>query len=470
MINIDSRAFEKIISDFIDARDIRTLLDKFSKDRAFYYHVLKDVSKGKKSQNYSILKKVAKKKKVSESFIVDQAKSVLSYIAPYDEPDIDNYYEVLNVPPDATDDMIRERWIELMKSYHPDKAGESGLDKAKRINEAYEVLSSTTKRIEYDTKHPRLIPIMVNERKIGAAQRIFLYLLPFILVITASYLYLSSSGLLFKTEKDKQKMASRMENPTLPDIKVNDEKVFSVISENNETIDKDSKEENLVENIQAPRNSDDVVSRSKADIEQAESDNSRNKTEFVKIIEDDSQEASKLNLEKNIEIKEAKLPRSKDVTADFDSNLATPALAVNEREIRRNELSPNMPVPDDDSLYKFVSQYVSAYKNRDLQTIRSLLAPNARENGVSIYKVLDMYKRNFSTLDIIKYDININRSRIDNYAGIIMGNFKVTFANPVNKLTKSSRGSITWLLRWRGHKWEIEEINYKIYDTNVIDR
>jgi len=40
----------------------------------------------------------------------------------------------------------------------------------------------------------------------------------------------------------------------------------------------------------------------------------------------------------------------------------------------------------------------------------------------------------------------------------------------VNKLTKSSRGSITWLLRWRGHKWEIEEINYKIYDTNVIDR
>jgi len=99
MINLDSRAFEKIISDFIDARDIRTLVDKFSKDRVFYYRVLKDVSKGKESQNYSILKKVARKKKVSESFIIEQAKSVLSYIAPYDEPEIDNYYEILNVPP-----------------------------------------------------------------------------------------------------------------------------------------------------------------------------------------------------------------------------------------------------------------------------------------------------------------------------------------------------------------------------------
>ena len=111
---------------------------------------------------------------------------------------------------------------------------------------------------------------------------------------------------------------------------------------------------------------------------------------------------------------------------------------------------------------------MSAYKNRDLQTIRTLFAPNARENGVSIYKVLDTYKSNFSTLDIIRYDININRSSIDNSAGILMGDFIVTFLNHINNLTKSSRGSITWLLRWRGHKWEIEEINYKIYDTNVI--
>jgi hypothetical protein len=206
------------------------------------------------------------------------------------------------------------------------------------------------------------------------------------------------------------------------------------------------------------------------DSNQSEPDNKKDGPEFVKIIEDDSPELGNSIIEEYPDIEDTKISRSKDVTADFDSYLATPVLAVNDREIRRNGLSPNMPVPNNDSLYKFVSQYVSAYKIRDLQTIRSLFAPNATENGVSIYKVLDTYKSNFSTLDIIKYEININRSRIDNYAGIIMGDFNVTFSNPANKVTKSSMGSIAWLLRWRGHKWEIEEINYKIYDTNVIDR
>lgn len=464
MINIDSRAFEKIISDFIDARDIRTLVHKFSKDRVFYYHVLKDVSKGKESRNFSILKKVASKKKVSEIFIIEQAKSVLSYIAPYDEPEIDNYYEILNVPPDATVAMIRERWIELMKSYHPDKVGESGLDKATKINEAYEVLSSTTKRIEYDTKNTRHIPIIVNEKKMGTPQRYFIYLLPFVFVITASYFYMSSSGLFFKTEQDKQIMATRIENPTLPDIKIKGEKVFSEINENHD-------EANIAStNEKAQSHNDYAEFKNSMDSNQSEPDNKKDGPEFVKIIEDDSSELGNSITEEYPDIEDTKISRSKDVTADFNSNIATPVLAVNDREIRRNELSPNMPVPDDDSLYKFVSKYVSAYKNRDLQTIRSLFAPNATENGVSIYKVLDTYKSNFSTLDIIKYEININRSRIDNYAGIIMGDFNVTFSNPANKVTKSSMGSITWLLRWRGHKWEIEEINYKIYDTNVIDR
>ena len=49
MINPDSREFEKLISDFIDAKDIRSLVNKFSKDSIFYYYVLKDISMGRKS-------------------------------------------------------------------------------------------------------------------------------------------------------------------------------------------------------------------------------------------------------------------------------------------------------------------------------------------------------------------------------------------------------------------------------------
>ncbi len=457
MINLDTREFEKLISDFIDAKDIRSLVNKFSKDRIFYYYVLKDISMGRKSLNYKILKKVARKKKVSENFIIEQAKSVLSYIAPYDEPELDNYYEILNVSPDASNEIIREKWIELMKSHHPDKVGEQGVDRAKKINEAYEILSSPTKRVDYDTKYAPDIPIIVKDKGTDNTSRALLYLVPFILLIGASYLYLSSSGLLFQSELDKENFTKNVQNSNLSNVKFRNKEIGSNIG-------------NLDRNdfVKQGQDSSSVGSTTESGriLDKESEEDSR--PVFVKIIQDDNYPENNFQVDE-IEINEGRFKQSTDVDTVFDSKLATPAVALNEGEFRNNELSSDMPVPDENSLYEFVSQYVSAYKNRDLQTIRSLFAPNARENGVSLYKVLETYKSNFSTLDIIRYDLKIKRSSIDNSAGIVMGDFIVTFENPRSKLIKSSRGSITWLLKWRGHKWEIEEINYKIYDTNVID-
>lgn len=467
MINLDSRAFEKLISDFIDAKDIRSLVDKFSKDRAFYYYVLKDISMGRDSVNYKILKKVARKKKVSESFIIEQAKSVLSYIAPYDEPELDNYYEILNVPPNATDEEIRERWIMLMKAHHPDKNGNETSDRAKKINEAYDVLGSPSKRIDYDTKHTPDIPIIVKDNRGSNTSRILLYLVPFLLVIGASYVYLSTSGLMFQSESDKENFAANVLNPTLPDVDLSSDN-FEMNSDTSNSAEPVFQDEAY--DVSEPKRETQKTSDISDDKIVVNEPNQEDRPEFIKIITEDDDQANTLTIEE-LELRQERFSKSRNQgsSSSFNTKLATPAVAVNDREFRNNELPPNSLVPDEDSLLDFVSQYVSAYKNRDLQTVRSLFAPNARENGVSIYKVLDTYKSNFSTLDIIRYDIQVKRSSIDNSAGIIMGDFVVAFSNPRNNLTKSSSGSITWLLRWRGHKWEIEEINYKLYGTNVID-
>ena len=112
---------------------ISEVLSICPKDRAFYYYILKDLSRGRNSLNYKMLQKVARNKKVSETFIIEQTKSMLSYITSYDEPDIDNYYAILNVPPDVSDAKIRQQWIELMKSHSSDKAGQQGLNRTKKI-------------------------------------------------------------------------------------------------------------------------------------------------------------------------------------------------------------------------------------------------------------------------------------------------------------------------------------------------
>ncbi len=62
-----------------------------------------------------------------------------------------DYYEILGIDRNATDENIRKAFRELAFKYHPDhNRGDGAEEKFKEANEAYEVLSDTSKRATYD--------------------------------------------------------------------------------------------------------------------------------------------------------------------------------------------------------------------------------------------------------------------------------------------------------------------------------
>jgi curved DNA-binding protein CbpA len=68
-----------------------------------------------------------------------------------------DHYETLDVPPDASQDTIREQYLLLIQAWHPDKFSNPAQkakaeEKSKEINAAYEVLKHAQKRAEYDRR------------------------------------------------------------------------------------------------------------------------------------------------------------------------------------------------------------------------------------------------------------------------------------------------------------------------------
>jgi DnaJ-class molecular chaperone len=62
-----------------------------------------------------------------------------------------DYYEILGVQRNASEQEIKKAYYKLCKKYHPDQNKETAdIEKMKDINKAYEVLSDEEKRGIYD--------------------------------------------------------------------------------------------------------------------------------------------------------------------------------------------------------------------------------------------------------------------------------------------------------------------------------
>mmetsp|Transcript_2338 Transcript_2338/g.4731 ORF Transcript_2338/g.4731 Transcript_2338/m.4731 type:complete len:127 (-) Transcript_2338:460-840(-) len=64
-----------------------------------------------------------------------------------------DYYQILNVPEDASNDEIRTAYLKLALKWHPDKhrGDDAASNKFQEIGEAYHVLIDPVQRAEYDS-------------------------------------------------------------------------------------------------------------------------------------------------------------------------------------------------------------------------------------------------------------------------------------------------------------------------------
>lgn len=83
-----------------------------------------------------------------------------------------NYYEILGINFNATQEEIKKAYRKMARRYHPDLNVEDTTEKMKKINEAYEVLSDLEARKKYDLtlKNKKQTPIDKNSLGLNGEQ------------------------------------------------------------------------------------------------------------------------------------------------------------------------------------------------------------------------------------------------------------------------------------------------------------
>ena len=84
------------------------------------------------------------------------------------------YYEILEVVPTASPEVIRAAYLAQAKKYHPDVCDDvfQGAEKMRLLNEAYSVLSDPHQRRIYDDS---LLRIMMVEKLLRKRKQIIIH-------------------------------------------------------------------------------------------------------------------------------------------------------------------------------------------------------------------------------------------------------------------------------------------------------
>lgn len=527
MIKISRKDYESILSKILNAKDMREITGLMIKSYRFGV-VISDLSQGENSPNYHLLKKFAAARKINEKFLIDQSISAISIIKPVSE-DMD-YHKILESSPDFTAEELRHNWIKLMKKYHPDKIGESGLEKTKKINEAYNTLSNVIKRKKYDNSYPPTTYLrVIDPAENQFTNKGFILVVTFIiLVIGFGYFHNTKKfSEIHESSYTEKAYESKAEVTVFNDKNIGTED--DLINESssivgNPAINTDettgTPENNSVKSLSAEIQPKQVLPKLKNEAFQEYDSEPVTAEKSVEIINDSDLKSyhftgkhnilmNDMNEGANNQVEETKVSLSNDEvtklstdhkilkpdtiksngktgskkskskqdtvvqTSSINSTMYKVSKHQNEPKNRNGagiiqvaDMNKQESKPDKTSVYLVISDYITAYKDRDIVKLQGLFSSNAKENGKAIQDVLNNYRDNFERLKILAYDIKFDRVNLKNNRADVYGDFEITFKTNSDNTNQKSSGNIYWNLFRDRDSWLIDEIKYEVSGVN----
>ena len=142
---MDRAGVLRVVSRLIQAQGLEDLFDGAGIDAPVLHAILADVAKGRGGRWRATISRAARRRGLAASSLADRA---AMFLAALEARRRDDLYRVLGVPPLASEDALRERWLEVSRTMHPRGGGDPGRFRAVRA--AWDTLRDPDRRIEYE--------------------------------------------------------------------------------------------------------------------------------------------------------------------------------------------------------------------------------------------------------------------------------------------------------------------------------
>jgi hypothetical protein len=379
-----------------------------------------------------------------------------------------DYYKILGVKETASEEEIRERWVEWMRKLHPDHIGEKGKEdrRVKEINEAYEVLKYSSSRAQYDLRR-----VYERRRKIVSFRRAVFrksYFLLFPVLLGLIYLSLhESDSPSAPKEVDMSAADLNKKSNSLPpeeeNVRFKGRQPFqkpSLFVGTGEASPQETEKRSLKEKAgEAPRK---VFREIPGKISMGDSRETFQEIEEHHPLSSSSQASSKpakddrderrggVTQQPAEEKRISKIPqKEKNGASDQRPGDSNAPRLMNNR------------VAGEDEVERFFEDYLRCYTQRDIDGFLSFFSPRAIQNRKeNIDEIKRIYAQFFNQSESLLY--HLKNPKID----IFPNNAQVRASYEIRQVLKTGdtrvwKGNIEWALIREGGGLKISDIQYQ---------
>jgi hypothetical protein len=374
---------------------------------------------------------------------------------------IKDYYKILGVKPDASEEKIRERWLELVKHHHPDlEPGDVEDERIKEINEAYQVLKQPLTRWEYDLQR-------TCERELGksSARRWAPLCGVLILILVAGGVYLIGTDILSELNP----------RPTSTVPEVSEEKVsqpFPTRVAKETPTPKVTKEERVgnaddrVEKVAKPLTPSAAVEKTVKVQEAMVNVGLKNSVQGLSKTDELSPKPVPAQSTKKIRIEQpARAKEQISLKSNLHKDVSSGSVAETQPQPAETKLADHSRPPlvaSEEEVREFFGNYTMIYNQKNIDGFLSFFSSQAVQNQTDKYEEIKrIYTRFFRQSAELSYQIEGLRIEVYENGAEAKAQFQIKQVMRAGGEIKIWKGSIRWVLHKENGALRILSLDYQ---------